>query len=548
MLDAFAGHSCWTLFARHSFLTLLQDTLSWHSCLTLSWHSCLTLFLDTFAWHTLLTLLLHTLAGHYCLTLLLDSLAWHSFLTLFLDTLAWRSCWTLLVDAFAGHSFLTPFARPSCWTVLTGHSCLTLLLDTLPGHSYRTLLPNSLAGHSFLTLVLDTLSWHSWQDTLVGHSCLTPFLDALLWHTCKDTVARHTCLTLLEDTLDRTPLLDTFAGHSCWTLLLDTLAGHSCLTLFLDTLAALFLDTLAWHSCWTLLTYLTGHFSYFDTPPGHSYRTLLLDTLAGHSCSTLFLDTLAGHSCQDTLGGHHETSFQNERFPRDFHQKGESKLPKRAFSTRLSSKVRIQASKTSIFHETFTKRENPSFQNEHFPRDFHQKWQAKLPKRAFSTRLSPKKRESKLPKRAFSTRLSPKVTIQACKTSVLHETSRKSELRSKHSASQIPMEQRSSTPLKHHSEAANPNGTATQTRHFHETLRLCSEISFFNLQVYHVLRLPRKMTFVTFLKTSKIVALPSAWNDFDPFHSHTLSSKSTFYLRLVKNGAFQATLQLQIPM
>ena len=328
-----------------------------------------------------------------------------------------------------------------------------------------------------------------------------------------------------------------------------------------DTLAALFLDTLAWHSCWTLLTYLTGHSSYFDTPPGHSYRTLLLDTLAGHSCSTLFLDTLAGHSCQDTLGGHHETSFQNEHFPRDFktsifheiltksenpsfqnehfprdfHQKWHSKLPKRAFSTRLSPKVTIQASKTSIFHETFTKSENPrfqtsifhetftksdkpSFQNEHFARDFHQKWESW---------------QSKLPKRAFSARLSPKVTIQASKTSVLHETSRKSELRSKHSASQIPMEQRDSTPRKHHSETANPNVTATQTSYFHETLRLCSEITVFNLQVYDVLRLPRKMTFVTFPKTSKIVTLPSVWNDFDHFHSHTPSSKSTFYLRLV---------------
>ena len=41
------------------------------------------------------------------------------------------------------------------------------------------------------------------------------------------------------------------------------------------------------------------------------------------------------------------------------------------------------------------------------------------------------------------------------------------------------------------------------------------------------------MTFVTFLKTSKIVSFPSVWNDFDYFYSHTLSSKSTFYLRLV---------------
>ena len=189
----------------------------------------------------------------------------------------------------------------------------------------------------------------------------------------------------------------------------------------------------------------------------------------------------------------------------------------------------IQASKTSLFHETFTKSDNPSFQNERFPRDFHQKWQSKLPKRAFSTRLPRdfhQKWQSKLPKRAFYTRLSPKVTIQASKTSVLHETSRKSELRSKHSALRIPMEQRDSTP-------ANPNITATQTSHFHETLRLCSEITFFNLQVYNVRRLPRKMSFVTFLKTCKIVTFPSVWNDFDHFCSHTLTAKSTFCLRLV---------------
>ena len=109
--------------------------------------------------------------------------------------------------------------------------------------------------------------------------------------------------------------------------------------------------------------------------------------------------------------------------------------------------------------------------------------------------------------------------------------------------------------------------TATQTSHFHETLRLCSEIIVFNLHVYDVLRLPRKMTFVTFLKTSKIITLPSVWNDFDHFHSHTLSSKSTFCLRLVTktelfnppcncksqwNSAIQhlqnTTLKLQIPM
>ena len=140
-----------------------------------------------------------------------------------------------------------------------------------------------------------------------------------------------------------------------------------------------------------------------------------------------------------------------------------------------------QASKTSVFQETFTTSDNPSFQNDRFTRDVSQK------------------------------RTSEQTLCIA----------------------KIPMEQRDSTPRKHHSETANPKITATQTSHFHETLRLCSKITVFNLQVYDVLRLPRKMTFVTVLKTSKIVTLPSVWNDFDHFHSHTLSSKSTFYLRLV---------------
>ena len=77
------------------------------------------------------------------------------------------------------------------------------------------------------------------------------------------------------------------------------------------------------------------------------------------------------------------------------------------------------------------------------------------------------------------------MTIQASKTSVLHETSRKSELRSKHSALQIPIEQRDSTPRKHHSETANPNMTTTQTCPFHETLRLCSEMHHLSCMTYH---------------------------------------------------------------
>ena len=47
------------------------------------------------------------------------------------------------------------------------------------------------------------------------------------------------------------------------------------------------------------------------------------------------------------------------------------------------------------------------------------------------------------------------------------------------------MEQRDSTPLKHHSETANPNMTTTQTCHFHETLRLCSEMHHLSCMTYH---------------------------------------------------------------
>ena len=45
----------------------------------------------------------------------------------------------------------------------------------------------------------------------------------------------------------------------------------------------------------------------------------------------------------------------------------------------------IQTSKTSIFHETSPKNDNPDFEDKHFPRDFPQKWQSRLPKQAFST-------------------------------------------------------------------------------------------------------------------------------------------------------------------
>ena len=47
------------------------------------------------------------------------------------------------------------------------------------------------------------------------------------------------------------------------------------------------------------------------------------------------------------------------------------------------------------------------------------------------------------------------------------------------------MEQRDSTPPKHHSETAIPNMTTTQTCHFHETLRLCSDMHHLSCVTYH---------------------------------------------------------------
>ena len=82
---------------RHCYLTLLWDTLAWHSGKTLTWHSCTTLWLDTFVGHSDLTLLLDTLYKHS------DSLTWRAFLTLLWDTLTRHSCTTLSLDALSWH-------------------------------------------------------------------------------------------------------------------------------------------------------------------------------------------------------------------------------------------------------------------------------------------------------------------------------------------------------------------------------------------------------------------------------------------------------------
>ena len=193
--DTLTWHFLLDTVVRHSYLTLLQDTLTSHSCRSVD-HSCLTLIYDT---------------------LYLTRFLWGCCRWLLLDTLSWRSWRALLLDTFVKHFyFFTP----------VGHSALTRLLDTLAG----TLWEDTLTWHSCKALLHDTLSWRSCRTLFY----LTLLSDAFTWHAV---------LPLLEDTL---------TWHSCGTLLLDTLVEHLCFTLLWQTLTwhwwKLLLDTLVGHS------------------------------------------------------------------------------------------------------------------------------------------------------------------------------------------------------------------------------------------------------------------------------------------------------------
>ena len=92
-----------------------------------------------------------------------------------------------------------------------------------------------------------------------------------------------------------------------------------------------------------------------------------------------------------------ETSFknealklQNEAFLRDFLQNWSFEAPKRSFSARLPSKLKLRSSKTKHFCETSFKNEALKLQNEAFLRDFLQKWSFEAQKRSFSARLPSK--------------------------------------------------------------------------------------------------------------------------------------------------------------
>ena len=83
----------------------------------------------------------------------------------------------------------------------------------------------------------------------------------------------------------------------------------------------------------------------------------------------------------------HRTSFQNDRFVRGFFEISQNKLPKRSFRARLPAIFTEKASKTNVSRKTSCKFHRTSFQNERFVRDFLEISKNKLPKRAFRARL-----------------------------------------------------------------------------------------------------------------------------------------------------------------
>ena len=92
-----------------------------------------------------------------------------------------------------------------------------------------------------------------------------------------------------------------------------------------------------------------------------------------------------------------ETSFKiealklkNETFLRDFLQKRSFEDQKWNFSARLPSKLKLWSSKTKHFCETSFKNEALKIKNEAFLRDFLQNWSFEAPKRSFSARFPSK--------------------------------------------------------------------------------------------------------------------------------------------------------------
>ena len=82
--------------------------------------------------------------------------------------------------------------------------------------------------------------------------------------------------------------------------------------------------------------------------------------------------------------------LSNEAFLRDFLQTWSFEAQKRSISARHPSKLKLWSSKTKLFCETSFKIEALKLKNEAFLRDFLQNWSIEAPKRSFSARLPSK--------------------------------------------------------------------------------------------------------------------------------------------------------------
>ena len=76
-------------------------------------------------------------------------------------------------------------------------------------------------------------------------------------------------------------------------------------------------------------------------------------------------------------------------------------------------------------------------------------------------------------------------TLPSTKITISAETCHENSASMPHPGAQTPMARPHPTPKKHDSPNANPNGIPTQTCHFHETLRLCSEMHHVSCATCH---------------------------------------------------------------
>ena len=187
-------------------------------------------------------LLCDTLVQHFYVTLLYDTLVWHS-VTLFCDSLVLHYV-TFLCDTLMSHSCASLF-KPLVW-----QSCVTLLCDTVVWHSVNLLHDNLIScrkshSNSCVTLLL----WASWRSVYVSTStarwssvrrtCLSSVRRSMtrtspsvfrLWRRCTLTSAlvRTSCVHMRQSSEL------TFCS---WTLTRMTVSGMKfCLCVCVITL------------------------------------------------------------------------------------------------------------------------------------------------------------------------------------------------------------------------------------------------------------------------------------------------------------------------